>query len=79
MLVLIHTLQHNHRHTIHAAVQVLLACIKCPGGPLLTNDNVINIFQACFRIGHGDAHKVPNGVLPSLDKPIRAWPSPHPA
>jgi hypothetical protein len=32
--------------------QVLLACMRCPGGKLLTNDNVINIFQACFRIGH---------------------------
>ena len=44
-------------------VQVLLACVKCPGGCLLTNDNVINIFQASFRIGHGDAHKVSNGEL----------------
>lgn len=46
----------------HTLLQVLLACIKCPGGWLLTNDNVINIFQACFRIGHNDAHKVPNGA-----------------
>ena len=32
--------------------QVLLACMKCPGGKLLTNSNVVSLFQACFRIGH---------------------------
>ena len=26
--------------------------MRCPGGNLLTNDNIISIFQACFRIGH---------------------------
>ena len=26
--------------------------MKCPGMELLTNDNIINMFQACFRIGH---------------------------
>ena len=38
--------------------QVLLACIKCPGSHLLTNQNLIDIFQACFRIGHyqGDSN-----------------------
>ena len=40
-------------------LQVLLACIKCPGSQLLTNQNLIDIFQACFRIGHyqGDSSK----------------------
>lgn len=52
--------------SLYGLVQVLLACVKCPGGSLLTNDNVINIFQACFRIGHNDAHKVPNGELCSV-------------
>ena len=33
-------------------VQVLVACMRCPGRDLLTNDNIISIFQACFRIGH---------------------------
>eukprot|EP00884_Botryococcus_braunii_P022699 jgi/Botrbrau1/9112/Bobra.0305s0016.2 len=37
---------------LYKILQVLLACMRCPGGKLLTNDNVINIFQACFRIGH---------------------------
>ena len=32
--------------------QVLVACMRCPGRDLLTNDNIISIFQACFRIGH---------------------------
>lgn len=26
--------------------------MKCPGGKLLTNSNVVSLFQACFRIGH---------------------------
>ena len=37
-------------HALHA--QVLSACVRCPGGDCLTNDNVIDIFHACFRIGH---------------------------
>ena len=26
--------------------------MRCPGGEYLTNGNVIDIFHACFRIGH---------------------------
>ncbi|KAK9841755.1 hypothetical protein WJX81_000904 [Elliptochloris bilobata] len=37
---------------LYKILQVLLACMKCPGGKLLTNDNVVSLFQACFRIGH---------------------------
>ena len=33
-------------------MQVLLACVKCPGGELLSHENILSIFQACFRIGH---------------------------
>ena len=33
-------------------LEVLLACVRCPGGELLTHENVLSIFQACFRIGH---------------------------
>lgn len=33
-------------------LQVLLACVKCPGGDLLSHENILSIFQACFRIGH---------------------------
>lgn len=29
-----------------------MASMRCPGRDLLTNDNIISIFQACFRIGH---------------------------
>ena len=36
----------------HAFLEVLLACVRCPGGELLTHENVLSIFQACFRIGH---------------------------
>ena len=32
--------------------QVLLTCVQCPGGEMLTHENVLSIFQACFRIGH---------------------------
>ena len=46
------------RVSCNMGVQVLLACIKCPGSHLLTNQNLIDIFQACFRIGHyqGDSN-----------------------
>lgn len=37
--------------------QVLLSCVRCPMGELLTNGNVIDIFQACFRIGHYQTEK----------------------
>ena len=33
-------------------LQVLLACISCPSGELLSDDDVCNIIQACYRIGH---------------------------
>jgi len=29
-----------------------VACVRCSLGELLTNGNVIDIFHACFRIGH---------------------------
>ena len=29
-----------------------MACVRCSLGKLLTNGNVIDIFHACFRIGH---------------------------
>ncbi len=29
-----------------------MACVRCSLGELLTNGNVIDIFHACFRIGH---------------------------
>lgn len=50
-----HALLHHKTTTIgwHALrAQVLSACVRCPGGDCLTNDNVIDIFHACFRIGH---------------------------
>ncbi|KAL0041048.1 hypothetical protein WJX77_003321 [Trebouxia sp. C0004] len=37
---------------LYKILQVLVACMRCPGRDLLTNDNIISIFQACFRIGH---------------------------
>uniref|UniRef100_A0A061R742 Arf guanine-nucleotide exchange factor gnom-like isoform x1 n=1 Tax=Tetraselmis sp. GSL018 TaxID=582737 RepID=A0A061R742_9CHLO len=33
-------------------LDVLLACVKCPTGKYLSDSDVCNIFQACFRIGH---------------------------
>ena len=35
-----------------SSAQVLVACVRCSLGELLTNGNVIDIFHACFRIGH---------------------------
>jgi hypothetical protein len=31
-------------------VQVLLACLKCRAGPLLSNSDVINIINTCLRV-----------------------------
>eukprot|EP00898_Chlorokybus_atmophyticus_P000253 jgi/Chlat1/1228/Chrsp115S01684 len=33
-------------------LQVLLACLRCPAGALLSDDDVCHIIQTCFRIGH---------------------------
>lgn len=43
-------------------LQVLLACLKCPTGPYLSDSDVCNIFQACFRIGHGHPPGKEGGV-----------------
>ncbi|KAK9828895.1 hypothetical protein WJX72_002652 [[Myrmecia] bisecta] len=37
---------------LYKILQVLLACIRCPGAQLMSDSNVINVFQACYRIGH---------------------------
>ncbi|KAK9918480.1 hypothetical protein WJX75_004379 [Coccomyxa subellipsoidea] len=37
---------------LYKILQVLLACVRCPGGRLLSHENILSIFQACFRIGH---------------------------
>lgn len=36
---------------------MLLSCVRCSMGELLTNGSVIDIFQACFRIGHYQTEK----------------------
>ena len=33
-------------------LHVLLECMRCPTGHLLSDDDVCNIVQACYRIGH---------------------------
>lgn len=38
-------------------LDVLVACVDSPLGKMLTNDNVINVFQACYRIGHYQTEK----------------------
>lgn len=55
---------HCHMQPDARVWQVLLACMKCPGSHLLTNQNLIDMFQACFRIGHyqGDSSKGMQGV-----------------
>ncbi|KAI3425868.1 hypothetical protein D9Q98_007841 [Chlorella vulgaris] len=42
---------------LHKILDVLVACVGCPGGSLLTHDNLINIFQACYHIGHFQTEK----------------------
>ncbi|EFN55517.1 hypothetical protein CHLNCDRAFT_133932 [Chlorella variabilis] len=42
---------------LHKILDVLVGCVGCPAGALLTNDNLINIFQACYRIGHFQTEK----------------------
>ncbi len=52
--------------------------MKCPGGRLLTNGNVVSLFQACFRIGHyqtergkgvsGAARRPPGGAFGSAGR-----------
>lgn len=48
---------------------MLLSCVQCPMGELLTNGNVIEIFQACFRIGHYQTERS-KGMTGSLRSPI---------
>jgi brefeldin A-resistance guanine nucleotide exchange factor 1 len=42
---------------LYKILDVLVDCVGCPSGALLTNDNLINIFQACYRIGHFQTEK----------------------
>ncbi|PRW57821.1 ARF guanine-nucleotide exchange factor GNOM-like [Chlorella sorokiniana] len=42
---------------LHRILDVLVACVGCPAGAVLTNDNLITIFQACYRIGHFQTEK----------------------
>lgn len=42
---------------LNKILDVLVAAVSCPTGGLLTNDNLINIFQACYRIGHFQTEK----------------------
>ena len=42
---------------LYKILDVLVACVGSPTGHLLTNDNLINIFQACYRIGHFQTEK----------------------
>lgn len=47
--------------------------MRCPGGDYLTNDNVIDIFHACFRIGHyqTERSKDMSGALSDNDAPLQ--------
>ncbi len=42
---------------LHKILDVLVACVKSQWGRLLTDDNLINIFRACYRIGHYQTEK----------------------
>lgn len=37
---------------LNEILDVLVTLVKCPQGFFLTHDNLIDIFQACYRIGH---------------------------
>lgn len=42
---------------LYKILEVLGALVRCPWGKLLTSDNLLNIFQACYRIGHYTSDK----------------------
>lgn len=42
---------------LYKILDVLVACVETKQGHLLTDDNLINIFQACYRIGHYQTEK----------------------
>ena len=65
-------------------VQVLAACLKSPGGRNLTDDNLIDVFHACYRIGHHENDPADRGSgkippLPGLGPSVlnSAWLHPH--
>lgn len=51
-------------------LQVLLACLKCPTGYYLSDSDVCNIFQACFRIGHGHPPGKEGELLTQMSRAI---------
>jgi brefeldin A-resistance guanine nucleotide exchange factor 1 len=38
-------------------LDVLVACVACPAGPLLSDDSLIGLFQACYQVGHYQTEK----------------------
>ena len=38
-------------------LEVLVSLVKCPQGKMLSHSNLIDIFQACYRIGHMKTEK----------------------
>lgn len=38
-------------------LDVLVACVACPAGPLLSDDGLISLFQACYQVGHYQTEK----------------------
>ena len=42
---------------LNRILDVLVACVRSPWGRLLSHDNLLNIFQACYRIGHYQTEK----------------------
>ena len=42
---------------LNRILDVLVAAVRSPQGRLLTHDNIINVFQACYRIGHFQTEK----------------------
>ena len=53
--------------------KVLVACMRCPGRDLLTNDNIISIFQACFRIGHYQTERSKDMSGTAVQAKLRDW------
>jgi len=51
-------------------LQVLLECLKCPTGKYLSDSDVCNIFQACFRIGHGHPPGKEGELLTQMSRSI---------
>ena len=59
---------------LYQILELLVVLVESPWGRMLTSDHLINIFQACYRIGHYQTEKgrdtsgvpLPPGAVPPI-------------